>query len=127
MRAKDRPLNSLLEENLDFKSNVKLVQELTADYAENLETLIKRRILDEAFDDRVRVVFDERSLKELVNDDQKNNISSEKSVKSLGQLYEDEFKSALALPTATKEDRAKLEILNLFDDIAYKLDQLSSL
>ena len=60
MAAKDRPVNSLIDEILDFKKNTKATaqQTVTKEYTADLEKLIKQRILDEAFDDRVKYNFD---------------------------------------------------------------------
>lgn len=45
----------------------------------------------------------------------------------LGDLYEQDFKNSLGLPSSNKEDKLKLEIHNLFRDVCYKLDALSNL
>ncbi|KAI9771215.1 MAG: U3 snoRNP protein [Candelina submexicana] len=50
-RASDRPLNSLLEEDLDFERAGKPVPVITASVSEDIETLIKRRILAQEFDE----------------------------------------------------------------------------
>ncbi|KAK3070722.1 U3 snoRNP protein [Teratosphaeriaceae sp. CCFEE 6253] len=53
-RATDRPLNSLLEEDLEFERAGKPVPVITAEVSESLEQLIKRRILAHDFQDLVR-------------------------------------------------------------------------
>ena len=53
-RAADRPLNSLLEEDLDFERTGKPVLEVTAEVTESIEELIKRRILAQEFDEVIR-------------------------------------------------------------------------
>ena len=53
-RAADRPLNSLLEEDLEFERAGKPIPIPTAEVSESLEQLIKRRILAFDFQDLVR-------------------------------------------------------------------------
>lgn len=51
--AKDRPVNSLLEVHLDFNAATKLPPVITKETTNQIESLIKQRILDELFDDPV--------------------------------------------------------------------------
>jgi U3 small nucleolar RNA-associated protein MPP10 len=53
-RAADRPLNSLLEEDLEFERAGKPVPVITAEVSESIEELIKRRILAHDFQDLIR-------------------------------------------------------------------------
>ena len=53
-RAPDRPLNSLIEEDLEFERTGKPVPVITAQVTEDIEALIKRRILARDFDEVVR-------------------------------------------------------------------------
>jgi U3 small nucleolar RNA-associated protein MPP10 len=53
-RAADRPMNSLLEEDLDFERAGKPIPVITAEVSEGLEELIKRRILAHDFQDILR-------------------------------------------------------------------------
>jgi U3 small nucleolar RNA-associated protein MPP10 len=53
-RAIDRPLNSLIEEDLEFERVGKPVPVITADVSEEIESLIKRRILARDFDEVIR-------------------------------------------------------------------------
>jgi len=52
--APRRPMNSLLEEDLDFERAGKPVHVVTADINESIEELIKRRIVAKEFDEVVR-------------------------------------------------------------------------
>lgn len=56
MRRGDRPVNSLLEEYVEFDHGSKPVPVITQASTRSLEDIIKRRIKDEAFDDVVRKV-----------------------------------------------------------------------
>jgi U3 small nucleolar RNA-associated protein MPP10 len=53
-RAIDRPLNSLIEEDLEFERVGKPVPVVTAEVSEEIESLIKRRILARDFDEVIR-------------------------------------------------------------------------
>ena len=53
-RAADRPLNSLIEEDLEFERVGKPVPVITAEVSEEIESLIKRRILARDFDEVIR-------------------------------------------------------------------------
>ncbi|KAL8869129.1 MAG: hypothetical protein Q9174_004502, partial [Haloplaca sp. 1 TL-2023] len=53
-RAADRPLNSLLEEDLDFERAGKPVPVITNEVSEDIEALIKRRIINREFDEVIR-------------------------------------------------------------------------
>lgn len=97
------------------------MENITQEYSNKLEDIIKQRILDEAFDDRQRVVMD-NIIKENFTQ-----FSRDKSEKGLADLYEDEFKSQLGLTTLTKDDKLKTEIMNLFKETCYKLDALCNL
>ena len=85
VRATQRPVNSLLEQDLQFSTGIRLSQEITPQYNQELEQLIKQRVLDEVYDDRVRYqhahVLREQfgSLKE---------VSRDKSKQGLAELYE---------------------------------------
>lgn len=50
-------MNSLVEHSLDFKRGIKLNQQITQEYNDDVEAIIKARILDETFDDRYRFTF----------------------------------------------------------------------
>ena len=61
-RAPDRPVNSLIEEDLDFERTGKPVPVVTAAVSEEIEALIKRRILNREFDEVLRRRPDAASL-----------------------------------------------------------------
>jgi U3 small nucleolar ribonucleoprotein component len=45
-------VNSLVDVDLDFKKNIRNIEEINREYNDKLEDLIKKRILDENYDDR---------------------------------------------------------------------------
>ena len=51
VKAKDRPLNSLLNEHLEFNQTTKIQEENEEELKEKVEEIIRQRILDNAFDD----------------------------------------------------------------------------
>lgn len=53
-RAADRPVNSLIEEDLEFERAGKPVPVITAEVSEEIESLVKRRILAREFDEVIR-------------------------------------------------------------------------
>ncbi|ATZ49157.1 Bcmpp10 [Botrytis cinerea B05.10] len=128
-KALDRPMNSLLEEDLDFERTGKPVPVITAEVSESIEELIKRRILAQEFDEVIRRRPDSltpantrRGLFEL--DDSKNQ-------QSLAEIYEEEHVKNTNPDTYVSATDEKLqaqekEVENLWKDICAKLDALSS-
>ena len=135
-RAADRPVNSLLEEDLDFERAGKPVPVATAATSSALEELIKRRILDRQFDEvhRRRPGLDgsdplangpggrRRGLLEEVSD--------RRPEQGLAELYETEH-ARLTDPNFVDKrteglKRAHAEIEALWRDVSGKLDALSS-
>jgi len=126
IRSSQRPKNSLLEEKLDFKSGAQILENtISREFSENLEKVIKQRVLDEAWDDVAEYAFS-KPLQE--NFGTKEALNFQKSQKGLAEIYEDKFKkNILNLPVETEGDKAKIEIQDLFKSICYHLDNLSNL
>jgi len=89
--AKDRPVNSLLEVHLDFNAATKLPPVITKETTNQIESLIKQRILDELFDDPV---LKAASKRKKMGDDQEMDFS--KSKKGLGDMYAEDLTKRLA-------------------------------
>merc|ERR1712187_257400 len=53
-RAAERPMNSLIEEDLEFERIGKPVPVVTTEVSESIEDLVKRRILAKEFDEIIR-------------------------------------------------------------------------
>lgn len=126
--AQARPLNSLLEHDVEFEHAGRPAPIITEEVTDSLENLIKQRIRDGAWDDVERRLAPKatptRKLPEL---------DTEKATRSLSQVYEDEAKAAargqttatgFAVDEATQ--KAHDEIADLFSKICHKLDSLSS-
>ncbi|EKD16554.1 U3 small nucleolar ribonucleoprotein Mpp10 [Drepanopeziza brunnea f. sp. 'multigermtubi' MB_m1] len=127
-RAADRPLNSLLDEDLEFERTGKPVLEVTAEVSESIEELIKRRILAQEFDEVIRrrpeteITTARRGLFEL---------DDSKPQQSLAQLYEEEHVKERNPDTYVSKSEEKIrqeenEIEGLWKDVSAKLDALSS-
>jgi len=125
--AKARPINSLLEEDLEFDHASKPVPVITQETTETLEDIIKKRIIDNTFDDVVRKAdpadrpFLPSKLVEL---------DDSKSKKSLAELYEaDYLKQTTGSHTNEKDEKLNQEhtdIDNIFKGLCQKLDALSN-
>ncbi|RDW28603.1 U3 small nucleolar ribonucleo protein complex, subunit Mpp10 [Yarrowia lipolytica] len=127
-RAAQRTKDSLLEEDLDFERGAKPVPVMTQAVTESLEDMIKARIKSGQFDDLPRRFFDDLpqfKKSKLIE------VSEQKSQKSLADLYEAEAMGETE-PSTTNEppnemrDAAHREIEDLYADVAYTLDSLSS-
>lgn len=135
--SKVRPLNSLLNEHLDFNTVSKLPPTITQEKSTNIEALIKQRILDELFDDPIRKYISNKKGKGA-GQDEDNGIEFGKSKRGLGELYEEDYRRKLVSndPNAfllagndlTGADSIlKKEISDLIRGLFYQLDQLSNL
>ncbi|KAF9578196.1 U3 snoRNP protein [Lunasporangiospora selenospora] len=127
--SRDRPVNSLLEEDLDFETVSKPIPVITAELTKSLEDIIKERILSATYDDVVRKA---PPNPKAFNPSSRVEISDEKSKKSLSELYEEEYvreTSSTGPVKSEKEaalDKKHEEITQLWQDLCQKLDSLSN-
>lgn len=122
VQSKDRPLNSLIDTNLQFKRSTAPDQTNTEEQNSEIEKIIQQRILDQLYDDRVRYETIP-GLKEHFTS--LPEVPVEKNALSLGEIYEKDFKNLLGL----KEDKTaklKKEIMQQFKELSYKLECLSN-
>ncbi|KAI1438451.1 Mpp10 protein-domain-containing protein [Xylaria sp. CBS 124048] len=129
-RAIERPMNSLLEEDLDFEHAGKPVPVITSDVNESIEDLIKRRILAREFDEVIRrrpdaSEFSANTRRGLVN------VEDTKSKQGLAEIYEEEHvKNANPDSYVSKSDeklrKEEKEIEQMWKEVSAKLDALSS-
>ncbi|KAF4979823.1 hypothetical protein FZEAL_4039 [Fusarium zealandicum] len=128
--AVDRPVNSLLEKDLDFEHVGKPVPVITPEVTEGIEELIKRRILAQEFDEVIRRRPDtegipagtRRGLLEL---------DDSKATKGLAEMYEeDHVKNAdpdnYVSQSDEKLQREEKDVEALWKDVSARLDSLSS-
>lgn len=129
-RAADRPLNSLLEEDLDFERTGKPVLEVTAEVSESIEELIKRRILAQEFDEVIRRRPDDLNTPTTTRRGAFE-LDDSKPQQSLAEMYEEEHVKnhnpdtyiSKADEKARKEEK---EIEAMWKEVSAKLDALSS-
>ncbi|KAJ3864763.1 U3 small nucleolar ribonucleoprotein complex, subunit Mpp10 [Lentinula novae-zelandiae] len=124
--SRARPQNSLLEEDLEFDRVMKAIPVITEEVVKSLEERIKARILENRFDDvvRIRPLDDKPFLPSRFF-----NLKDTKSTQSLAQIYEDEYVAAQTDGVAGDDRDGKLkkeheEIEKLWESISYKLDAL---
>ncbi|KAG7390483.1 u3 small nucleolar ribonucleoprotein MPP10 [Phytophthora pseudosyringae] len=122
VRSAARPENSLLEAVLDYDRPVKAAPVITEEVSIALEEMIKKRILEDDFDDVIR--------KFAGNEDQKNKleeVSMEKSKEGLGEIYEKEYmKTAMGFEADDESKQDQEEIDVMFKGLCWKLDALSN-
>ncbi|KAF2198733.1 Mpp10 protein [Delitschia confertaspora ATCC 74209] len=127
-RAADRPVNSLLEEALDFERAGKPVPVITAEVSEDIEALIKRRIIAGEFDEVLR-----RRPDDLATGPKRRGrveLDDTKSGKGLAEIYEEEHLRQTdpnfvdAKDEKLKKEHAEIE--GLWKNVLRKLDSLSS-
>ena len=126
--SRQRPQNSLLEEDVEFDRVRKVAPVITEEVVQSLEEKIKARILEGRFDDvvRRRPVEDKPFLPSKLLE-----LEDTKSKQSLSQIYEAEYiasQTGGSLPD-DRDGRLKKEhdeINLLWERICNKLDALSN-
>ncbi|KAI1453685.1 Mpp10 protein [Annulohypoxylon moriforme] len=129
-QAADRPMNSLLEEDLDFEHVGKPVPVITAEVSESIEDMIKRRILAQEFDEVIKrrpdaSEFSSNTRRGLVD------LDDSKAKQSLAEIYEEEHvKNTNPDSYVSKADeklqKEEKEIEQMWKEISASLDALTS-
>ena len=123
--SRARPQNSLLEEDLEFDRVMKAVPIITEEIVQSLEETIKARILENRFDNviRLRPLEDKPFLPSRLLE-----LQDTKSTQSLAQIYENDYiDSAGAQAADDRDGKLKKEhdaIEALWEKISGKLDAL---
>jgi len=129
-RAADRPLNSLIEEDLEFERAGKPVPVITAEVSEEIEELIKRRILAHEFDEVVRRHPDAIGSANGIRRG-RTELDDTKPESGLAEIYEQEHLRATDPGYVDKRSAATKrqheEIARLWKDVSAQLDLLSNL
>lgn len=125
VKSGSRPVDSLLQEDLDFqRASGAAPSAYVPEVTNELEAVIKQRILDMNYDDpkmKIQNQLPETAVKT-------DFLDYEKSKKSLAELYEEDYKKdVLHLPIVTEQEAAKRESAALWRKLCYNLDLLSSL
>ncbi|KAK1253810.1 hypothetical protein MKX07_001887 [Trichoderma sp. CBMAI-0711] len=128
--AADRPLNSLLEEDLDFEHVGKPVPVITPEVTEGIEDMIKRRILAQEFDEVLRRRPDAEAVPSGTRRGMVE-LDDSKPSKGLAEVYEEEHvknanPDAYVSQSDEKLQREEREIEALWKDVSARLDALSS-
>ncbi|PWY93841.1 Mpp10 protein [Aspergillus sclerotioniger CBS 115572] len=127
-RAVERPMNSLIEEDLDFERIGKPVPVVTAESSGDIEELVKRRILAKQFDEVIR-------RRPGVSDGQnagrtRLELEDTKPQQSLAELYETDHLRATDPNYVDSKDqklmREHVNVTNLWKAISSQLDTLSN-
>ncbi|KAK5987405.1 U3 small nucleolar ribonucleoprotein mpp10 [Cladobotryum mycophilum] len=128
--AAERPMNSLLEEDLDFEHVGKPVPVITPEVTEGIEDLIKRRILAQQFDEVLRRRPDSENVP---NGTRRGMIELDdsKATKSLAEIYEEEHvkntnPDSYVSASDEKLQKEEKEIEAMWKDVSARLDALSS-
>jgi U3 small nucleolar RNA-associated protein MPP10 len=125
-RAVQRPVNSLIEEDLDFERIGKPVPVVTNETTEDIEELVKRRILAMEFDEVVR----RRPGAESQQPGRKPRfeLDDTKPQQGLAEMYETEHLKANDPNFVDTKDRKLMrehaEITSLWNDVSAQLDTL---
>lgn len=124
--SKNRPLNALLEEDLEIDYTAKPVPIITQETTKSLEDLIKDRISDAIFDSVERKIITTKTY----NPNKRIEMDDEKSKLSLAQVYENEYKSLKNPILKTQKDlkieKTHVEIQSMYDSLIDKLDSLTN-
>lgn len=127
--ASARPMNSLLEEDLDFEHAGKPIPVITEEVSEEIEDLIKRRIIAGEFDG----VPKRRPDADVPADVRRGlvELDDAKAKQSLAEVYEEDHVKATNPDSYVNAKDEKLrreekEIEAMWKDISAKLDSLSS-
>lgn len=125
-RAVERPVNSLIEEDLDFERVGKPVPVVTNETSEDIEELVKRRILANEFDEVIRRrpgVGDSKGQRRA-----RFELADTKPQESLAEMYEAEHQRANDPNYVDTKDkklmREHAEIKNLWQEVSSQLDTL---
>ncbi|KAI1933777.1 U3 snoRNP protein [Ophidiomyces ophidiicola] len=128
-KGADRPINSLIEEDLDFERVGKPVPVITAEITDEIEALIKRRIVAKEFDDITR--RPPPGLADYAEARSKFILDETKPQQSLAELYEVDHLKATDQNYISKKDakiqKEQNEIKQLWNDVCSQLDTLSNL
>ncbi|CAG8155953.1 unnamed protein product [Penicillium salamii] len=125
-RAVQRPVNSLIEEDLDFERIGKPVPVVTNETSEDIEELVKRRILAMEFDEVIR----RRPGSETQQAGRKPRfeLDDTKAQQGLAEMYETEHLKANDPNFVDTKDRKLMrehaEITSLWNDVSAQLDTL---
>lgn len=118
VQAKQRPVGSLLETNLDFKVTARPAPIASAEVSSKIEKLIQIRVASDLFDDPKRAVIKKKESNPI-------ELQFEKSSKGLAELYEEDFNKVVG-DTKEKKTPEKIEIEEMMEDLFVMFTSLTS-
>lgn len=130
-KGTNRATDSLLDSTPEFEVAFKPPPILTAEHTTSIEEMIKKRIIDDDWDDVVPRELPDIGANKRGGGDAPE-VSQEKSKLGLGELYEREYLKKTtgfdrdAHEKQTEEDAAKEEMKRLFANLCSQLDALSN-
>ncbi|KFA47177.1 hypothetical protein S40293_06729 [Stachybotrys chartarum IBT 40293] len=129
--AAERPMNSLLEEDLDFEHLGKPVPVITPEVSDSIDALIKRRILAQEFDEVLRRRPDAESVPSSTRRGMLENVDDTKDTKGLAEVYEEEHvkktnPNAYVSASDAALQREEREVEAMWTAVCGQLDALSN-
>ena len=129
-RAADRPVNSLIEEDLEFERTGKPMPVVTNEVSEDIEALVKRRILAKEFDEVIRRRPGVMERAAAPGKAGRMELDDSRPQKGLAELYEaDHLRATDPSYLDPREQKLNTEhaaITQLWKDISSQLDILSN-
>eukprot|EP01132_Coremiostelium_polycephalum_P001974 gene1974-2428_t len=121
--SKDRPVNSLLSEQLDFEHTQKIAPAVTQEVNQTIEEMIKKRIFEKNFDDVIRKT--EKQFQDTYK--KKAELNDEKNTEGLSSVYEKDYMKQVLGVEETDELKGKhVKIYEMYNKLCYKLDALTN-
>merc|ERR1712142_228734 len=121
--SKNRPVDSLLSEYLDFDTLAKSAPVISNEFTDDLEELIKSRIRDCLFDNVERKFKPREDIDNFKN---KLVLNAEKSKETLAQIYEKEYLKAKN-PNQIEENPDKPKHVSIQNDMLIFFNKLDAL
>lgn len=120
--SKDRKKGSLLEQVVEYQVSIKPPPVPTAQFTNDIESMIIKRIKDGLFDNPVR-----KEHIDINEASKKGDIKFDKSKKGLGEIYEDEFTEKVMHQTnETEQEDIKKEVDEIEKRLFSVLDRLTN-
>ncbi|KYR02677.1 U3 snoRNP protein [Tieghemostelium lacteum] len=121
--ARNRPMESLLSETLDFEHTQRIAPTITQETNLTLEDKIKKRIMEKNFDDVIRKT--EKEFQE--NYKKKIELSDKKNTDGLSSVYEKDYmKKVMGVEDTIELKQKHAKLFEMYNKFNYKLDSMSN-
>jgi U3 small nucleolar RNA-associated protein MPP10 len=114
IKAKERPMGSLIEQTLDFKVSSRPKPLPSSEINALLEKIIKIRIANDLFDDPKRTIFNKNGEDE---ENKNNELKFEKSNKGLAELYEEAYVNDIDDGNTQNKTNDHYEVEEMMEDL----------